>query len=237
MNEKILQEIGFEKNESKIYLLLLKLGPSPASKVGSELGLDRTTSYYTLIRMLEKGFVTQIIAKNTKTFGATAPKHLLALIEERKARFADIVPELHKLQTTTEPFLVEVRQGNEGLRYLYRDAIKTGKEIMGLGIDDAQYIEADKTGLEQYYRDAEKNGIKEKMITYKGAKMFGSKISAYRYVDKKYFQPTPTITYGNTIVMMTWKPTLHLIFINSKELADAYKKNFMILWKSAKKNP
>jgi hypothetical protein len=181
--------------------------------------------------------VTQIIEKNTKTFGATSPEHLLELLNERKERFLDIVPQLQKMQSAPEPFLVEVRQGNEGLRYLYRDAIKQGGDVFGLGVDDSQYIEVDKTGLDQYYRDAKKIGLREKMITYKGAVMYGGKISEYRYIDKKYFQPTPTIIYGNTIVMIKWKPTLNLIFINSRELADAYKKHFAILWKSAKKNP
>ena len=235
MNREILEEIGFEPKEVQIYTLLLSLGPSPASKVGAEIGIDRTTAYYILLRMLEKGHVSQTIMKNSKTFAATPPEKILQLLEEKKERFKELVPKLQKLHSQTTAFIVEVRQGIEGIRYLYRDAISKGGEILGLGIDDGQYIALDTTGLEQYYRDAEANGVREKMITFKGAKTFGSKISEYRYVDKAYFQPTPTIIYGDTIVMIQWKPTPYLIFINSSELAESFKKHFQLLWKIAKK--
>ncbi|MFH0978230.1 MAG: helix-turn-helix domain-containing protein [Candidatus Woesearchaeota archaeon] len=233
MKLDVLESIGFEKKEVAIYKTLLSLGPSPASKIGAELGMDRTTAYYIMLKMLEKGYISQVISHNSKTFSATSPEKILELLEERKNRFAEMIPSLQSLHTKGYSFTVEVRQGIEGIRYLYRDAVHKKNEVLGLGIDDAEYMDLDETGLQQYYRDAEAVNLKEKLITYKGAKVFGSRISEYRYVDKAFFQPTPTLIYGNTIVMIQWKP-LYLIFIDSPELAESFRKHFKLLWKMAK---
>jgi hypothetical protein len=80
-----------------------------------------------------------------------------------------------------------------------------------------------------YYRDVEKAGMNERLLTFKGAKTFNHPIAEYRFIDQKYFQPTPTFIYGNKIVLISWKPTTRLIFIESEELSDAFRKHFEAL--------
>lgn len=235
MDIDALKAIGFGDKEATIYLTLLQIGSAPASKVAKELGMDRTTVYYILLRMLEQGLVNQTIKGRTKRFAATDPK---TLYEERIAnaqRFSAILPALQAAHNQhKEELAVEVRQGNAGLRFLYKDSISRGGEVLGFGVDDSQYVDMDDTGLQQYYRDAKANGMKERIITYKGAFIVGNPLSEYRYVDKKFFQPTPIFVYKNTLGMITFVPRMYLIFIRSKELADAFRKHFELLWSIAK---
>jgi sugar-specific transcriptional regulator TrmB/O-methyltransferase involved in polyketide biosynthesis len=233
--ERILQEIGFTEKEAMTYLALLKIGAAPASKVARETGYERSSTYYLLIRMLEKGYVAEYILKGVRHFVVTSPSKLRDKIEEKKQILEESLDKLQKLhQATKEQVNVEVRIGKEGFNHLYRDAIKAGKEILGIGIDDSQYEEFDKWSLDRYYRDAKIKGIKERFITTEGTKTYGSEISEYRTIPEEFFQPTPTFIYGNNVVIIIWKPTPTLIFIESSELSDAYKKQFELLWKNAK---
>lgn len=232
--EALLRKIGFEEKEAKVYLTLLRIGQAPASRVAKETGYERTSTYYLLLRMLEKGYVGEYIKGDVKTFKATTPKTLKENIREQQMLLEEIMPQLEKLsEHVQEETIVEVRIGKEGFKHLYRDAIANSKEVLGLGIDDSQYMDFDKWSLQQYYRDAEKTGLKERFITYPDAFIYGSKISTYKTIPKTYFQPTPTFIYGDRVVIITWHPTPTLIFIQSKELANAYKKHFELLWKSA----
>src|SRR3989338_6651269 len=106
MELKILQTIGFEEKEAKIYLALLRLGSSPASKIANELGFDRTTVYYMMMRMLEKGFVSFLTTGNVKYFSALEPKQLNKLLKQREDLFLTIVPKLEKMQTKEEKELI-----------------------------------------------------------------------------------------------------------------------------------
>lgn len=235
MDTTILESVGFEKKEARIYMELLRLGSSPASEIAGHLGEDRTTTYYALLRMLEKGHVSESIQGNVKHFTATPPEQILSLLEERKELFTGLLPSLQELmQRPRQEFTVEVRKGKEGLRHLYRDAIEAGGEVLGMGIDDSQYIAADPAHITQYYEEAEKTGLTERLITYEGAVMLGSsKVTEYRCVPAQYFPPNETIIYADKVVFMVREPSLHIIHIKSGELARSYRKSFELLWENA----
>ena len=236
MDLSTLKDIGFEEKEIQVYRTLLQLGVSPASKVAKEIGFDRTTTYYLLQRMLEKGYVSEVIQNSTKTYSATPPKRLLEIVKEKVNRFENIVPKLEELTDKQKQELnIEVRQGIEGLRYVYRDAIEIGGEVLGLGSEDELYLDVDEIGLFQYYRDAKLKKMKERIITCRGAKTFGSEITQYRYFDKKDFHLAPIFIYGNKVVLISIFPTINLIFIENENIAQGFRKYFELLWKQATK--
>ena len=64
--EKVLEEIGFSKNEAKIYLVLLRLGMSPISEITEKTGIHRRNVYDSIERLAEKGLVGSIANENKK---------------------------------------------------------------------------------------------------------------------------------------------------------------------------
>lgn len=237
MDTNALQTIGFEEKEARIYLELLKLGTSPASKIASQLEEDRTTIYYGLIKMVEKGYVSETILSNVKNFTATPPAQIQALLEERTQLFKTQLPLLQKLMSEPTPELtVELRKGKAALRHLYRDSLEVGGEILGLGTEDNLYLDMDPAPLNQYYKEAQEKGIKERLITYPDAKTVDHPITQYRYIPREYVSPSHTVIYGDKVVFMIWEPTLHLIHIKSKEFSESFRAHFEIVWKSARKD-
>ena len=59
--EKELLDLGFNKNEIKVYLALLKLGVSSVSEISKTSNVDRTLIYGILDKLIEKGLVGSIV--------------------------------------------------------------------------------------------------------------------------------------------------------------------------------
>jgi len=78
--------------------------------------------------------------------------------------------------------------------------------------------------------------ITERIIIKEGAKgIFRKGTSIYRHIPKEFFNANPVITYGNNVQILVWGNPDYLIIIRSKDVSDAYRKQFELLWKIAKK--
>lgn len=235
MNIEILKEVGFEEKEAKIYLALLKIGVSPASKIGEDLGYDRTTTYYTLLRMADRGYAIYTIKNGVRYFHPVDPEKILSRIKECENAFSKIIPELKKINIAGySDLLVDVYKGKEGLNMLYRDIINEGKELVSFGVDEEAFMEYDLVHFKRYINEVNKGKLTERLLTWKGATKFGSLKSQYRCIPKEYFSPAPIAVYGNKIAMVVWEPTLHIVLIENKVLSDSFRKHFELLWKIAK---
>ena len=235
MDTEVLRGVGFEEKEAKMYLALLRLGNSQASKIGEELGYDRTTTYYALLRMVEKGYVTYLIKNDVKYFQPVNPDKILLKVEENQKAFSEILPNLKQIADLGESdFSVEIYKGKEGLNTLYRDIIELGGELLSFGVDEKTFIDFDLLHFKRYVKEVDKGRLKERILTHSEAKEFGSKKSQYRFLPKEYFSPTPVAVYGKKVAIVIWEPTLHIVLIESESLAKSFTKHFEFLWEIAK---
>lgn len=123
---------------------------------------------------------------------------------------------------------------------MLNDIIRTLKEIQeplfALGIDERKYIETDSIAMKQYISQLKKNNLKEKLITFEGAtETYSGKQSEYRFIPKELFNPNTTHIYGDKIAIIVWGNPIHGIIIKNKQVADANRKYFQMLWGIAKK--
>ncbi len=235
MNIDVLKEIGFEEKEANIYLALLKLGDCASSKIGEELGYDRTTTYYALLRMVDKGYITYALKGEVKHFQSIDPGKILLKLKDREDAFSKIVPELKKLSKIgSSGFFLEVLKGKEGLNTLYRDIINTQSELLSFGVDEEVFMEYDLMHFNRYVKEVDRGNLKERLLTYEGAKKIGSSKSQYKSIQKEFFSPTPVAIYGDKVAIVVWEPTLHIILVENKVLADSFRKHFELLWRIAK---
>ncbi len=234
--EKHLQELGLTANEAKIYLALVDLGSSLAGTISRKTGIHRRTVYDAIERLVEKGLVSYIVKNNRHYFEASNPKQLLSLLEEKKEAIKSILPELEarfsfKKETQETLFF----KGKQGLKSIFEDQIKQGKQILIFGASPKAY-----NILKYYFKFYDKarvrKKIKVKVIFDSGARGKIKKIphAEIKYLPKNYATPAATNVYGNKVAIINWIERPLAILINQKEIADSYRKYFEILWKSAK---
>ena len=234
--DKQLEEAGLASNEAKVYLSLVDSGMSLAGEIAQKTGIHRRTVYDALERLIEKGLVSYIIKNNRRYYEAANPKQLLSLIEERKKAVNEIIPELEKrFNFKKEKQETLFFRGKQGLKSVFEDQIKEGKEILIFGASANAY-EILKYYFKFYDEERVKRKIRVKVIFDYSAKGKIGKIpySEIRFLPKNFAMPAATNIYGNKVAIINWTENPLAILINQKEIADSYRNNFKILWEKAK---
>ena len=84
MLEKILQKLGLNDKEIKIYLTILKLGPSPVRAIAQTADINRGTTYDILKHLRDLGLVSYYHKDKHQYFIAEDPQkitHIIVLIK------------------------------------------------------------------------------------------------------------------------------------------------------------
>jgi sugar-specific transcriptional regulator TrmB len=230
-----LKEIGLSQGEAKVYLALLKLGPAIVSEIKEETNLHRTTIYDFIEKLLNKGLINYVIKNNIKHYNATQPDKLLAYIKEKEEHIKGILPSLTELQKfQKEELKVEVYKGREGFKTVLNDMLRTKKNMVGFGVDEEIFKKRFPILIEQHFKREQELGITERLLSSDDTKfVYEESHVTYRFIPKEYFNPTPTVVYGDKVVIIIWEP-LTIIMIENSELAEAYRKQFEMLWGMAK---
>lgn len=237
-----LEKMGLSKAEANVYISLLKIGSSTAGSVIKENGLRKSTVYESLGRLLEKGLVSYVIKNNTKYFQATDPDKLLDFLEERKReidenkeQIKNIMPELRSIGSPLKPKAeAHVFLGIEGFKTMRRDVLKNAdKELLLLGA-----ISREPNAMPHFWtyfnRERLKQKIKIRVLHQRNTreKPLHLKLSELRFLSKEVTIPTVINVYGDRVVSLLWKENQPVCFmLINKDIADAYRKYFEILWK------
>lgn len=237
MDEKtVLLNLGLSEGEAKVYLSLLKLGPSPVSEITKDTGQHRTTVYDFLDHLLEKGLVNYVIKEGVKYYKVSPPEKFQELLKEKEENLKLVMPRLKELaEFSKEELSVEVYKGKEGLKTFLKDIIKQGKDLYAFGIDETKFESLLPLEMKRFFKAEKEKKIKEFILAEKGTKfVYKTETTNYRFIPKEFFSPTPIAVYHQTLALIIWEP-LTVILIKNKSLAEAFRKYHQLLWSIAKK--
>lgn len=120
-----LAEIGMTENEAKVYLTLLSLGATTILKLSKVSEIKRTTSYAVVESLQEKGLVKVEVKGFKRLFIAENPEKLEVMMELRRKRMKDLLPEFQALQNFEggESF-IKYYDGLEAVKGVYEEILK-----------------------------------------------------------------------------------------------------------------
>ncbi len=238
MNKEILKEIGLTDYESDIYIALLQYGQISAYELAEKIGLYRQATYDALNRLIEKGFVSSVKEGKSQLYRAANPELILEYLNEKVENYKQLLPELNKLEKESkQPLIVETYKGKNITRIALRDIInnlKNGGTVLCTAVDESVPLAKYKLILDQYERDMIHHKIKERVLIKDGSKgIFQKGTSAYRKIPEKFFNQNPVQIYGDNVQLIVWGNPDYLVIMRGKAVADAYRKQFELLWKIA----
>src|SRR3989344_5381779 len=135
MPEEFLMELGFTKNESKVYFSLLKRGSITAGQISSDTSIHRTNVYDCLERLIEKGLVNYIHKEGKKFYQASDPEKIKDILVEKEQRFSEILPKMVKLKKSfVNQELVEIHRGIKAVKMNLYSFLKKKSSILVYGI-------------------------------------------------------------------------------------------------------
>ena len=231
-----LQKIGLSNNESKIYLVLLKLGSAQAGKISKETQINRTTIYDSLERLIEKGLVVFTISANRKVFKPVSPNRLLDQIKEKEENFKEILPELNSIfKKSIEKEESNIYKGKKGIKSILNDILNY-KEYFAFG-SSGKFLEVMEHDFELFQRQKKKLKITARVILTSSDRKTEQVKTAYgkfKFIPDEYGSPTTTFIYGNKVAIIIWGEVPMAVLIESKEVSKSYKNYFKFLWRKIK---
>ncbi|MBI2107132.1 hypothetical protein HYT57_04045 [Candidatus Woesearchaeota archaeon] len=238
MDTKVLEKIGLTRNQSEVYLALLKLGSATAQQIIKESGMHRSRVYDSLEKLHEIGLVSSVVKDFKKYFQAVNPEKLLEFVDEQKEAVKQILPDLKQLEgIKKEEINASVYKGKEGLKTIHSEMLKEGKDVYVLGAKGLIFTE-----LPYFIPNFERERIKKKMkfvVLYdkQEVKKLEKDTAKMQFFEGKVlpkgFDSNGVVNiFGNKVAIVLWKEKYPTGFmIDNKDIADAFRKWFELLWK------
>jgi sugar-specific transcriptional regulator TrmB len=77
----LLQKIGLDEKEAKVYVASLKIGKATAEQLAKEAGILRTTTYHQINSLMERGLMTSFTVGKKPYYICEAPTNLTRLLD------------------------------------------------------------------------------------------------------------------------------------------------------------
>jgi len=244
IDKMALTGLGLTNHEITVYLALLELNESSASKLAEKIRLNRTHTYDILESLISKGLVSYIIKNDRKYFQATHPNRLLESIKEKEKalkhqeeNIKQLIPQLLNLKRPKEENTkVEIFHGKEGIKTVYNDILRKTKEYSVLGAT-GKIAEIMQFYFPHHEKERIKKKIKLKLLFNESARTKDTatkrEYAKIRFLPSEYSSPVPTTIYNNRVVTLIWTEPLAIV-VENKEVAVTYRKYFDLLWEISK---
>lgn len=247
MYQDIFQELGFSKNSAAVYETLVLHGELSVGTIATKSGVHRRNVYDVLHKLVEEGFVFEVLESKQSFYQAVNPVKLRELIEEKRNKLESVLPELEKRFRADPPKqAVYVYRGIEGWKNYLRDIIRSKEDFYCIGGKGAWMDERLSGFFPQFIKNLKKNKIK--FYHFFDYEVQESSHDILKYVGKNYkFLPAEYSTNcsidicGDRVNIIS---DLHLggvekdlcfTVIQNRDIADAHRSWFRYLWSLAQR--
>ena len=241
MNLQELKVLGLTQGEIKVYTAVLNTGISSINDIHEKTGLERRGIYDILNKLIEKGLVTYTIEKGRRTYQIAPPNKISQEIEQREKELENLkslIPDIEQTYKSAKPKInLEVFRGKEGIKALFEHMLDYKENFF---IGGGFYI---MDLLPHYWPQYNERRIKRKVHWYslslpetKKRKVPETRLLDLRYLPKGLStNPAVIFIFGDKVANVLWGEEWFAFMIESKEIAESYRKYFKYLWEKVAK--
>jgi len=243
-----LQDFGLSNKEACVYLSLLEMGTAVVSEIAKKAHINRSTTYVLLESLAKQGLVSISINNGIRLYTPASPDRIVQLAEESVQKYSrlvevgyDLLPELKSMYAGvgTKP-RVQFFEGIEGIKTAFEDTLNSKGAIRAYtSFDDTEELIPGYYPM-YYERRAAKN-IPIKLFSPDTAhardRAKHNKEELRQSVllpEKDYAFSSEINIYNNKVAFMAVREKFAII-IESKEIADGFKKMFDVAWNNTYK--
>jgi len=239
MDLQILEELGFTAGEVKVYVSLLRTGPSSAGQIISKENLQNSVFHFNITRLINKGFVSFTQKGGKKIYFAKDPENILNFVKEKEAKLTTIVEDLKKVQNKISDEYsnsFEVFVGFPGITTFNNIIIantEKGEEYLFYPTETS-ILENNKE-IAKYFRKFDirrkvKNILAKAIIPSSQKSLYSQRNFLKTKVTDSPI-PSNKIICGDYVGFIDWQEnTPKVILIKSKQIASVERKFFNYLW-------
>ena len=245
MNDEKLMELGFNKNEAKVYLTLLSKGSAIASELVKITGVHRNIIYDNLDKLIQKGLVSYINEGSKKIFVAEKSNTLLEYIEtkqkeidEEREKATKLIPEINSLLESSKSNQdATLFRGRNGIKKIILDTLNS-KEYWVMGVSNASVELLGDIFWKNFNVKRKAMKIKENLLFNRDFKntvnIQERGLSKSRRLPNELNQITEIFLYNNKAAIIVYSEDPISVVIENENVFQVFKQQFEFLWKLSK---
>jgi len=242
MFEQTLEDLGFGRNESRVYEALLSLGSSSIEQIAARSKVHRRNIYDVLAKLLEKGLISETFIHNRKEYRAIHPSRLLDLLGEKERKLKSVLPEMERrFGAYEEEEAAYLYKGINGFKQYLQDILDVGETAYFIGAKAFWLDPRLQHFLPKFDAERKRRGIKFMHLFDYEVKEQKPEIlrlvgKPYKFMPKEYSSLTAVDIFGDRVVTFVGitpgqLPEEPVQFVmRSRRLADGYRKFFQFIW-------
>lgn len=247
MDPKILEHIGLTRNESVVYLTLIKEGISKSWSILKNSGLNSGKIYEILESLKKKGLVSESTINKIKHYTAAPPSQILEYLKKRKEDIErdekiikETIPELEKIrEKKTKEIKSVTYTGFKGIKTAVNESLesmKNGEEILGMGITEKKDKKFNDFWIGWTERRVNKKIIAKHIFSERGD--YFNEFKKMKYTESKVLKGLTPVTidiFGNEkVLILNYNEPFSCTMIYDKNTATSFINFFYQLWRIAK---
>ena len=237
----ILKEIGLSENEANVYSSLLSLGPATVLNISKTSEIKRTTVYSVLESLKQKGLVNLELQGFKQLYAAENPSKLEHVLESRKEKFKDSLPEFMALYSLKggESF-IKYYEGLEGVKSVYESLIRDIKPHENYSVIGSQkdWHDLDEDYFQDFIERRAKLNINIRLLLTESEIAKEHKKFERNYNEHIKFLPENTslttnmvVTPQKIVIQQLTQPIMAIV-IENKSIVKMHQELFEVMWNS-----
>lgn len=128
---KAIEQLGYKKNEVKVYLAALAIGECTVSEISAKVKMPRSTTQNVLDQLHKDGLMNFYIRKRYRYWAAEPPEKLIGMMKEKEETLTSSLKErIDHQHTKKEKPSVKVYAGADEIRLIHDSMIQAKHNIL-----------------------------------------------------------------------------------------------------------
>lgn len=240
-------KIGFNVNEAKVYVALLKYGRADVKTLVKELGFHKNIVYDNLNKLLDKAIISYIVEDNRKVFFVESPDSLNEFIERKQKELDDekkvvqhLVEDIKTVKTKTlEIEDATILRGKKAVKKVMDEIYNTVTHYRCFGAPIESSLIMGDSFWARYHLIHEERNIKSQIIMNSSMKKKAEQMEKFPHQDVRFMESgveplTETMITDDRVSLIVWVDNPIVIDIKNKQVIESYQKFFDLLWEQSK---
>jgi sugar-specific transcriptional regulator TrmB len=237
LSKSLLSSLGLNEAEATVYVAALELGESNMQQLARKSGIKRTSIYNFIDELKSRGLIAETKKKKHKVYSAVHPRQLLEIEKTRIVELERTLPELLAIQNKSKVKpRVTFYENIEGIKDVYADMLKEGKEIVAFEDLEHMQIALPKSFYEHFPSERARRGIPFKSIlrdSPEARRIVGK--NKYLLRQSKLLASadwrTEVNIYGEKVALMSFRSTIPFcVLIDDHDVTETLRSVWQELW-------
>lgn len=246
---KKLSALGFPEKDAGVYLALLSSGTAAVQEISDKTGINRSSLYVVLDRLMKRGFVNIASNKPVRQYAAAPPERLALAAKEKAEQSTLLLQNLATLSPTLRAThkssrfkpKIEVLDGVAGLQKGFESALTSKENVMRVFSSTKNIFNSLPDYLPIFVRERLIRGLRMKGIhpndetAREMVRNTPDTLDEITLIPEKHFKfPSDFAVFDDKVAFMSHHPAF-AVSIQSKEIAEVMKVAFDLAQEEAKK--